>query len=127
MLYTSVLVQMSHGLGRTVVPSWASRRAWRRSWLLGFATAVIGRVKEAERKAAEDAGAQVAGSGGWTAALVLASREQVVAGRAKAAYPVTRKTRTTYSGSGYRDGYDKGARADIGGARIGSGVRGSLR
>src|SRR5262249_27295345 len=41
-LYTSVLIQMWQGLAATQPPVWAqSPRAWRRSWLLGFATAVV--------------------------------------------------------------------------------------
>jgi hypothetical protein len=35
------------------------------------------------------------------------------------AYPVTRKTRITYSGRGYSAGYAQGQRADIGNARLG--------
>src|ERR1700739_2802800 len=51
-LYTSVLVQMWHGLVATDVPADAySVRAWRRSWLLGFAAAVIARVRAAEQRA----------------------------------------------------------------------------
>src|SRR5215469_16560462 len=41
-LYTSLLVQMAHGLAATVVPASArSVRAYRRSWLLGYTSAVI--------------------------------------------------------------------------------------
>ncbi len=41
MLYTSLLVQMWHGLAAAAMPEWCrSPRAWRRSWLLGFTTAV---------------------------------------------------------------------------------------
>src|SRR5713101_8588211 len=40
-LYTSLLVQMWQGLAATDPPSWSrSVRAWRRSWLLGFTSAV---------------------------------------------------------------------------------------
>src|ERR1035437_7561017 len=39
-LYTSLLVQMWQGMAGADVPAWSrSPRAWRRSWLLGFATA----------------------------------------------------------------------------------------
>jgi hypothetical protein len=34
------------------------------------------------------------------------------------AYPVTRKTQMTYSGSGYGAGYTEGQRADIGASRL---------
>src|SRR5256714_12998024 len=47
-LYTSLLVQMWQGLAPAQVPAWSrSPRAWRRSWLLGFATAVVARVRAA--------------------------------------------------------------------------------
>jgi hypothetical protein len=128
LLYTSLLIQMSHGLARTAVPDRTrSARAWRRSWMLGFCTAVIARIRAAEHQAAGDAGAQSAGEHGRSTELVLASREQVIAGRASAAYPVTRKAKVTYTGTGYRDGYDKGNRADIGATRLGRRPGGSLR
>src|SRR3984957_6114817 len=51
-LYTSVLIQMWHGLVAADVPAGAySVRAWRRSWLLGFAAAVIAKVRAAEQRA----------------------------------------------------------------------------
>ena len=34
------------------------------------------------------------------------------------AYPVTRQSRVTYSGSGYGAGYTEGQKADIGSARL---------
>jgi hypothetical protein len=118
LLYTSILIQMSHGLAGARVPDWSSSpRAWRRSWLLGFATAVIARVRQAEH------GAMVAAtdrtrSGSNRAALVLADRSAVIRRQVEHAYPITRKTRVTYSGSGYRDGYERGQRADIGATRL---------
>ncbi len=126
-LYTSVLIQMQHALIATPVPAWTrSPRAWRRSWLLGFTTAVTARVRAAEQKAAARAASEPATTGQSTA-LVLASREQAAAQRARAAYPVTRKARVTYSGSGYRDGYVKGTQADIGGTRLTPRSRASIR
>lgn len=122
-LYTSVLIQMAHGLAGAAVPEWSSSpRAWRRSWLLGFATAVIARVTEAERGAVRDVTARSARDG-ERAALVLADRSLIVRQQVQDAYPVTRKARTTYTGTGYRDGYKVGQRADIGGVRL-SGSRG---
>jgi len=35
------------------------------------------------------------------------------------AYPMTRRSRVTYSGSGYGSGYAQGQRADIGTSRLG--------
>jgi hypothetical protein len=119
MLYTSVLIQMWHGLIATSVPARASSvRAWRRSWLLGFAAAVIGRVQAAVESAAAAATAVPAGPHGG-AALVLADRSLVIRRNVAAAYPVTRTARLTYSGSGFGAGYKQGERADLGTGRVG--------
>jgi hypothetical protein len=117
-LYTSLLIQMWQGLAAARLPAWTgSPRAWRRSWLLGFATAVVARVRAAEQGAAGQA-ADRAG-GGPTAALVLADRTQIIDRTLRQAYPVTRASRVTYSGTGYGSGYSQGQRADIGTARLG--------
>lgn len=120
LLYTSVLIQMAHGLAGARVPEWSSStRAWRRSWLLGFATAVIAKVRQAEHGAIVAASAPSGGRSDRTA-VVLADRSLVIRQHVERAYPVTRKARVTYSGSGYRDGYAEGQRADIGGSRLAS-------
>jgi Protein of unknown function (DUF2786) len=119
-LYTSVLIQMWHGLAAVGVPPEApSVRAWRRSWLLGFAAAVIARVQAAEQAAERSAAAGTSDGGSSSAALVLADRALVIRQHVARAYPVTRTARVTYSGSGYRDGYAEGRRADIGAGRVG--------
>jgi Protein of unknown function (DUF2786) len=118
-LYTSVLVQMWHGLIAADVPAGAdSARAWRRSWLLGFAAAVIARVRAAEQRA-EQAAAAGPDSGSGRAALVLADRSMVIRQNVAHAYPHTRKAKITYTGTGYGAGYDQGKRADIGTGRVG--------
>ena len=116
-LYTSLLVQMAHGLAAAQVPAMVrSVRAWRRSWLLGYVTAVIARVRAAEERAAATARPEPAT--GTTAALVLADRALVIRRECERAYPVTRKLRITYSGSGYQDGYREGQHADVGATRV---------
>jgi hypothetical protein len=118
LLYTSVLIQMAHGLAGAQVPDWSSSpRAWRRSWLLGFATAVIARVRQAEHGAVSAATGSASASSDRTA-LVLADRSLVIRRQVEQAYPITRKARITYSGSGYRDGYERGQRADLGASRL---------
>jgi hypothetical protein len=118
-LYTSVLVQMWHGLIATSVPARASSvRAWRRSWLLGFAAAVTARVQAAEEGAEAAAVAAPAGPHA-NAALVLADRSLVIRRNVAAAYPVTRTARLTYTGSGFGAGYKQGERADLGTGRVG--------
>ncbi|MGB6453480.1 MAG: DUF2786 domain-containing protein [Streptosporangiaceae bacterium] len=122
LLYTSVLVQMWHGLVAAQVPvatgagSAGRIRAWRRSWLLGFTAAVIARVRAAEQ-GAEQSAATPGGEPGRTA-LVLADRAVVIRRRVAHAYPQTRTARVTYSGNGYGAGYSQGRRADIGSGRL---------
>jgi len=70
------------------VPGWSrSPRAWRRSWLLGFVTAVVSRVRAAEHNAASQA-TSAAASGDRTA-LVLADRRQVIRRNIEAQHGVT--------------------------------------
>ena len=118
-LYTSLLVQMARGLAAADLPDRVrSARAWRRSWMLGYASAVVARVRAAEEHAAKDADSR-APTGGPSTALVLADRAVTVRLRAQEAYPRTRTTRLTYSGNGYGAGYREGQKADIGGAKVG--------
>ena len=75
-------------------------------------------VRSASTRAAEGplpAGASAA----RCAALVLADRTEIIERTLRQAYPVTRTSRVTYSGSGYGTGYAQGQRADIGGSRLG--------
>jgi hypothetical protein len=116
-LYTSLLLQMARGLTTADVPAGVrSPRAWRRSWLLGFVSAVITRVRAAEERAAASSEAET--HAGPSTALVLADRAVVIRHQLEQAYPVTRHTRITYSGRGYSDGYAQGQRADIGNSRL---------
>ena len=65
-LYTSLLLQMARGLTVAVVPDGIrSTRAWRRSWLLGFVTAVITRVRSAEDRAAASSGDEAQSGPSW--------------------------------------------------------------
>jgi hypothetical protein len=129
-LFTSLLVQMARALAREAVPGYGGEaRAWRRSWMLGFAAAVVARVRAAEETAVASAseGADgAAGANGQSAALVLADRSLVVRRQVSAAYPRLRKTRVTYSGGGYGDGYREGQKADIGSQKLRSRAAGAL-
>ena len=72
-------------------------------------------------KAAEDRAASTAEGEtheGPSTALVLADRAVVIRRQLEQAYPVTRRTRITYSGRGYNAGYAQGQRADIGNTRL---------
>ena len=129
-LFTSLLVQMARALAREAVPGYGGEaRAWRRSWMLGYAAAVVARVRAAEETAVASAseGADGAdGANGQSAALVLADRSLVVRRQVSAAYPRLRKTRVTYSGGGYGDGYREGQKADIGSQKLRSRAAGAL-
>jgi hypothetical protein len=102
-LFASLRAQMTVALASQEVPATAtSVRAWRRSWLLGWATAAIARVKTAEARA-ENAEAD-----DIELALVLRDRVHAVRQRADAAYPDTQPTRQTFTGTGYDMGYSHG-------------------
>jgi Protein of unknown function (DUF2786) len=118
-LFTSLLVQMARALARQAVPgAGGEARAWRRSWMLGFCSAVVARVRAAEEAAVASADTGDPSAGSHGAELVLADRSLVVRQRVAATYPRLRRTRVTYSGSGYGDGYRAGEQADIGGAKL---------
>ncbi|GAA4102292.1 DUF2786 domain-containing protein [Actinomadura miaoliensis] len=117
MLYNSLVVQMTNALAAaTVPPNTRSPRAWRRSFLLGFSTTVVGRVKVIEDRAA----AQAHRDSGGKAELVLADRAAVARRLLEDYYPLPgKKKKTTYTGSGYHDGRTAGERADIGQPKVG--------
>ena len=127
-LFTSLLVQMARALARQPVPGYGGEaRAWRRSWMLGYSSAVVARVRAAEEAAVASAsGDAEAAAGGQSAALVLADRSLTVRRQVAAAYPRLRQARVTYSGSGYGNGYREGQRADIGEPRLRSRAAGAL-
>lgn len=128
-LFTSLLVQMARALAAQPVPSYGgAAKAWRRSWMLGFASAVVARVRAAEKGAvAAAAAAQDPAAGrGPSAEIVLADRALTVRRHAEQAYPRTRRARVTYTGNGYADGYREGQKADIGGAKLRSRAAGAL-
>ena len=129
-LFTSLLVQMARALAAQRIPGYGGgAKAWRRSWMLGYASAVVARVRAAEEAAVVASAASAedtAASGGASAEIVLADRALTVRLQAEQAYPRTRRTRVTYTGSGYADGYREGQKADIGGAKLRSRPSGAL-
>ena len=117
-LYASLMVQMNRALAAEQVPvTGASARAWRRSWMLGYAGAAAARIRDAKDRAAEAVGYDES-SIVPAASLVLARRAEVVSRLAEQAYPDTRDTRVTFGGTGYQDGYREGGKADIGSATL---------
>ncbi len=120
LLFTSLLVQQAHGLAVIRPPRHEDPRAFRRSWMAGFALAVAQRLTRAERTARERAQAQQredadVGLGGPSVAVVLADRSQRVDAHLAAVYPRLRTPKARQlSGSGGRAGYLAGERADLG-------------
>jgi uncharacterized protein DUF2786 len=127
MLYTSLLVQMARALAREFVPgSGNSAKAWRRSWMLGYCSAVVARIRAAEEAAVTTAGREAGTAGGQSAELVLADRSLTVRATVTAAYPRLTRKRVTYSGGGYGSGHAAGQKADIGGSKLGGRPAGAL-
>lgn len=115
LLFTSLLVQQAHGLALARPPAWEDARAFRRSWMAGFAVAVRDRLMMAERAARERADAHGTRVGGSSVALVLADRGARVEAHLASHYPKLRTMRARQlSGSGGRAGYVAGERADLG-------------
>lgn len=123
-LYTSLLLQATTLLGRTPVPFGESVAAYRRSWLAGFTSAVVRRLREAEERAqqaadrpAEQGDGSAGTAAGRSVALVLADRSVAVRAALEQEYPhLRRASARALSGSGGRSGLLAGQRADLGGA-----------
>jgi hypothetical protein len=118
LLFTSLLVQAAYGLASAPVPPHESAAAYRRSWLVGFTSAVVGRLRAAEAHAAQSAEADAraeGASGGVSVALVLADRSARVGAAVAEAYPRLRTSGPRMlRGSGMSRGYAAGERADLG-------------
>ncbi|MCM3887236.1 DUF2786 domain-containing protein [Frankia sp. R82] len=118
LLFTSLLVQQAHGLAVERPPRQENPRAFRRSWMAGFALAVARRLGAAEQAARERAQARVhreAEPNGPSVAVVLADRSRRVEQHLASVYPRLRTPRArALSGSGGAAGYRAGERADLG-------------
>lgn len=113
MLFTSLLVQAGRDLLRARPPRGERVSAFRRSWWMGFASAINQRLEEAEQQAARAAESRFAAAGTSTA-VVLADRMEAAELARREAYPHLRSVKRTLSGSGGRDGWAAGLRADLG-------------
>ena len=114
-LYTSLLLQAVHGVARANPPYGQNVKAFRRTWLMGFAAAVRERLTKAEAAAQAQAAAEQTGAGGGAELAVVLQDRKRLAQRAKtAAYPNTRKTARRLTGSGRDAGYGAGMQANLG-------------
>ncbi|CAO5164501.1 DUF2786 domain-containing protein [Frankia sp. AiPs1] len=120
LLFTSLLVQQAYGLAASRPPEQEDPRAFRRSWMAGFALAVARRLAMAERVARERAQARrqadrAAAASAPSVAVVLADRSRRVDQYLASVYPRLRTPRARQlSGSGGGAGYRAGERADLG-------------
>ncbi|WP_433216367.1 DUF2786 domain-containing protein [Dactylosporangium sp. CS-047395] len=113
LLFASLLVQAARGMLREAVPDGQQAAAWRRSWLIGFGSAVQQRFAAAAAQAEEPAAPGTA--------LVLADRERAVDLAVEAEYPNVRAgRRRRLSGGGFEAGSAAGQRADLGAVRVGT-------
>jgi hypothetical protein len=115
-LVTSLLVQAGAAMGRQRIPGTGSQvAAWRRSFLMGFATRVRDRLQaEVATVAAERSPT------GSTVALARIERADEVRAAVRAEFPRVRTVRVSLgsSASGRQAGDAAGARADLGRPRV---------
>lgn len=126
LLFTSLLVQQAHALALTPPPAREDPRAFRRSWMAGFSSAVYNRLVEAESVARSRAARKQDGQpAGCSVELVLADRHARVEEHVRNLYPRLRTSRSRQlTGSGAGAGYRAGEDADLGlGGRVGAGRR----
>lgn len=113
MLFTSLLIQA----GRVMLqrPDHVdSLQAYRRAFLVGFARAVNGRLREVRSTVAAQAEATTPG-----VLPVLASRDDQVAGEVEKRFPKLGSLSLSVSnGTGYMAGHSAGERADLGTAKL---------
>ncbi len=117
-LFSSLLLQGTRDLTRTLVPRGEHVAAYRRTWWLGFAGAVAQRLQEVEDRAAREAEDRFAARG-TSAALVLADRAAQTEAAMREAYPRLRTAASRQlTGGGGLEGWAAGQRADLGGTRV---------
>jgi len=118
MLFTSLLVQAAHEMGRTPVPPGEHAAAFRRSWWAGFTIAVHARLDRIRREVEERAEATRPGGtapDGPSVALVLAHRSDEIDDEVARVHPNVRPARgRNLSGGGRAAGYKSGQRVDLG-------------
>jgi hypothetical protein len=118
--FTSLLLQATRSVVHQRPPEWSreSTTAFRRTYLIGFANEVYGRLLAAERGAVERHDAAATRSGP-SAALVVADRRSIVQRAYDEQYGHLKPgRRRKLSGSGYQAGREAGRRADVGQARV---------
>lgn len=120
-VFTSLLLQATKDVVRQRPPTWSreSTTAFRRTWMVGFASAVYQKLLDAERGALREHDDHAAHDGRPSAALVLADRRSLVDRAYDDEWGHLRKQRPQrLSGTGYMAGAEAGRRADVGQTRL---------
>lgn len=122
MLYTSLLIQALRFLEEDKKAHYEYTRApkkWTRDWLDGFRATIWRRLKDAERRARQEADKQATTAGGPSTDLVWVRKEDLIKQAVAKVYPTTRTSKSYRRvGAGYNTGKLSGHRADLGGTRI---------
>lgn len=106
LLFTSLLVQASQGIAVAEPYRYGeSIKAYRRSWLDGFAKAIYQRLRKVQEHGAAQAGPGTD--------LVLADRSALIKERVAVFYPSVKAIKRRLTGSGRREGALAGARANL--------------
>lgn len=136
LLFTSLLLQQSRALSAEKTPYWLERgevAVWKRSFMKGFTDQVYARLRSARERAKADRDRANGQSGQASASasteLVLTSRKNAIEAEYDAVFTGVKKAKRAQR-STYRDalqgGRAAGARADIGGTKLGKTRRGAL-
>jgi len=115
-LYESLVLQSVSRAASAEVPYGESPRAFRRSHMWGFRTAIEARLNDAELRAAHDHDADTGTPG---TELVLADRRTQVSKAFGQMYPNTRNSSGTVRTSGFGAGRQAGYEASLGGPSVG--------
>lgn len=122
LLYTSLLLQVASQIGRVRPDHWSrdDTAAYRRTWLYGFTRAVMQRLQRTQRQAATERGTGTE--------LVLRDRSAAVDEAFETEYGDLGKPRKRrLSGTGMRDGYNAGQRANLHHQAVGDGGNRTIR
>ena len=117
LLYTLLQLHATRDMLKSMPQPGEDAGAHRRSFLLGFISAVDQRMWQMKQQAERDA----ANDTGTSTALVLRNREDLVDEVfEKAVGKTTKAGKMSFSGSGYNAGYQSGQSADLGQQKVGA-------
>ncbi|MEV4454435.1 DUF2786 domain-containing protein [Microbispora sp. NPDC049633] len=115
LLYTSMLLQAAREMKKDLSDVWRVRgnqlKAFKRTWLLGFANKIYERLEEQRAKAVAET---PTASDGTSTTLVLVDRQAMIKQWASKDVEISRPKKRVLSGGGWAYGDEAGERVDIG-------------